>query len=51
MGYLEVVPQALLLSLILCYWVNHPKKWLNWILGILFFLSMALPVLGFLAKK
>ena len=46
-GYLEVVPQALLLSLILCYWVNHPRKWLNWTSGILFFVTMALPVLAF----
>jgi len=51
LGYVEMVPQALLLSLLLCYWVNHPKKWLNWILGILFFLSMALPVLGFFAQR
>ncbi len=50
-GYIEVVPQALLLSLILCYWVNHPRKWLNWLLGVLFVVSMALPVLGLLVKK
>ena len=23
-GWLEVVPQALLLSTLLCYWINHP---------------------------
>lgn len=50
-GWLEVVPQAVLLSAILCNWVNHPKKWLNWTLGILFALAMALPVLGLLAPK
>jgi hypothetical protein len=51
-GYLEVVPQALLLSALLCYWVNHPgKKWLNWTLGILFFVAMALPVLGLLVQR
>jgi hypothetical protein len=50
-GWLEVVPQALLLSALLCYWVNHPgKKWLNWTLGILFFIAMALPVLGLLSR-
>lgn len=36
-GWIEVVPQALLLSAPLCYWVNHPdKRWLNWLLGIVF---------------
>jgi hypothetical protein len=25
-GWLEIVPQALLLSALLCYWVNHPKR-------------------------
>lgn len=49
-GWLEVVPQALLLSALLCYWVNHPgKKWMNWTLGVLFFIAMALPILGLLA--
>jgi hypothetical protein len=51
-GWLEIVPQAILLSALLCYWVNHPeKKWLNWVLGILFFVAMALPVLGLLVRK
>jgi len=48
-GWLEVVTQALLLSGILYYWVNHPKqKWLAWILGILFVLAIIFSVLGFL---
>jgi magnesium-transporting ATPase (P-type) len=51
-GWLEIVPQALLLSALLCYWVNHAdKKWLNWLLGVVFFLMMALPVLGLLTRK
>lgn len=51
-GWLEVVPQALLLSALLCYWVNHPeKRWLNWTLGIVFFVMLALPVLGLLTRK
>jgi hypothetical protein len=51
-GWLEVVPQALLLSALLCYWVNHPeRKWLNWLLGILFLVMMALPVLGLIARR
>ena len=51
-GWLEVVPQAIALSALLCYWVNHAeKKWLNWVLGIGFFIVMALPVLGLLVTK
>ena len=49
-GWLEIVPQAFLLSALLCYWIRHPdQKWLNWLLGIVFFVIMALPVLGLLA--
>lgn len=51
-GWWEVVPQALLLATLLCYWVNHPqKKWLTWLLGIVFVIVMALPVLGLLTRK
>jgi hypothetical protein len=51
-GWLEVVPQAFLLSALLVYWVNHPeKKWLNWLLGVLFFIAMALPTLGLLVPQ
>jgi len=51
-GWWEVVPQILLLSALLCYWVNHSeKKWLNWLLGVAFFVTMALPVLGLLVRK
>lgn len=51
-GWIEVVPQALLLSVILCYWVNRPeKKWLNWTLGAIFVVMMLLPVLGLLTRK
>ena len=51
-GLLEVVPQALLLSVILFYWVNHPeKKWLNRVLGSVFFLMLLLPVLGLLVAQ
>ena len=51
-GWFEMVPQALLLSVILCYWVNRPeKKWLNWTLGTIFVGMMILPVLGLLIKR
>lgn len=51
-GWLEVVPQALLFSAILCYWVKHPKKrWLNWTLTTLFVIVLLLPVMGLLFTK
>jgi apolipoprotein N-acyltransferase len=51
-GWLEIVPQAVLLSALLCYWLNHSeKKWLNWLLGILFFIMLAMSVLGLLMRK
>jgi hypothetical protein len=28
-----------------------PKKWMNWMLGIIFFLTMALPVMGLMMKR
>ncbi|HTY63080.1 MAG TPA: hypothetical protein VMG30_12595 [Acidobacteriota bacterium] len=41
-GWLEIVPQALLLSALLCYWVNHPgKRWLTWLLSAVFCLLVA----------
>jgi hypothetical protein len=50
-GWLEVVPQALLLSAILFYWVNHPeKKWLNWVMGVVFFVMLLMPVAGLLTR-
>jgi hypothetical protein len=52
LGLREVVPQALLLSIILCYWVNHPdKRWLNWVLGVVFVIVLALPILGLLVGR
>jgi hypothetical protein len=51
-GYLEIVPQALLLSGLLFYWVRHPgKAWLNWVLGLAYGICVLLPVLGLLAPK
>jgi hypothetical protein len=49
-GYLEIIPQAFLLAVGVTYWVNHrDKKWLNWILGFLFVLTVVFPILGILA--
>jgi magnesium-transporting ATPase (P-type) len=51
-SYLEIVSQAVLLSVLLCYWVAHPgKKWLSWSLGAAYALCVGLPILGFLAQR
>ncbi len=49
-SYVEVVPQVFLFSGLLYYWVNHPeKKWLNWVLGILFVIVILMSIMGILA--
>lgn len=46
-GLPEILVQSLLFSAILTYWVNHPeKRWLTWLLTALFFICIALPLLG-----
>jgi hypothetical protein len=51
-GLPEVLLQALLLSVVLHYWVRHPEqKWLSWTLGILLFLVLLLPTLGLLTRQ
>jgi hypothetical protein len=48
-GWMEVMTQALLLSMVLFYWVNHPdKKWLAWVLGIIFVLATLFSIMGFM---
>jgi hypothetical protein len=45
--YPEVVVQAFLLSAVLYYWINNPhKRWLNWVLGLVFVILMLLTILG-----
>lgn len=49
-GYLEIVTQAVLLSALLCYWVNHPgKKLLSGILIAVYVIAVGLPTLALLA--
>jgi len=51
-GYLEIVPQALLLSALLTYWVNHPaKKGITWTLSALYVICAGLPLLALVAPK
>jgi hypothetical protein len=48
-GWLEVMTQALLLSVILYYWVNHPeKKWIAWVLGTIYTLAVNFSIMGYL---
>ena len=47
MGLPEVVLQALLLSVVLCYWVDHPeKRWVTWLMVAAFVLVIVFPALG-----
>lgn len=45
--YLEITIQSLLLAAGLFYWINHKdKKWLNWVFGITFTLTILMPILA-----
>jgi hypothetical protein len=51
-GLPEVLVQSLLLSVLLVYWVRHPeKRWLSWLLGMLFVLVILLPTLGLMTQR
>ena len=51
-GLPEVTLQALLLSVTLCYWVNHrEKRWLNWVMGLSFIIVLLLPSLGLMVGQ
>lgn len=50
--YLEVVLQSFSLSSLLFYWINHPnKRWLNWVMGVVFALVMFLTILGLISRN
>jgi hypothetical protein len=43
----EVILQTLMFSWLLFFWVCHPeKRWLTWLLAIIFFLVVLFPALG-----
>jgi glycerol uptake facilitator-like aquaporin len=51
-GMLEIVAQSFLFSTLLFYWVNNPqKRWMNWLLGILFALVVLMSLMGYLAAS
>lgn len=49
-SYVEIGTQAVLLSALLCYWVNRPRPWLSWSLGIAYAICIGLPLLGLIAR-
>lgn len=51
-SYVEIVTQAVLLSVMVCWWLRHGEKmWVNSVLGGMFVVVLVLPVLGLLARK
>jgi hypothetical protein len=47
--YLEVTVQSFLLSGLLYYWINNrEKKWLSWLLGVAFGLTLLMSLMGLL---
>jgi hypothetical protein len=52
LGLWEVLLQSFLFSVVLFYWVNHPRKrWLTWTLGVAFGVVVILPLLGLLSSR
>jgi hypothetical protein len=47
----EVFIQTFLLSVLLFYWIHHPKRWLNWVLGVEFLLILTFPALGLIVTR
>ena len=46
-GLPEILLQSLFLSLILFYWINHPRKgWFSWIMGVVYTLIIIVTILG-----
>lgn len=49
-GLPEILLQSLLLSVVATWWINHPeKKWLGWLMGIVFAVIVLLSTAGVLA--
>ncbi|MBI5029770.1 MAG: hypothetical protein HZB51_04530 [Chloroflexi bacterium] len=45
--YLEIVLQSFSFSILLFYWITNPdKKWLGWLMGVVFAILMLLIVIG-----
>ena len=49
-GLPEILLQSLLLAVVATWWINHPeKKWLGWLMGIVFVIIVLLSTAGVLA--
>lgn len=49
-GLPEILLQSLLLAVVATWWINHPeKKWLGWLMGIVFIIIVLLGTAGVLA--
>jgi hypothetical protein len=52
LGLPEALAQTLSMSVVLFYWVRHPeKRWLSWLLWVIFALVLLLPTLGLLIGR
>jgi len=50
-GLPEVLLQSFVYSLVLSFWINHPeKRWLTWVLVVMFCILMTFPILGLLVR-
>ena len=51
-GLPETVAQTFMFAALLTFWVRHPeKRWVGWVLGVAFAITIALPVLGLLVGR
>jgi hypothetical protein len=50
-GLLEILTQSLLLAVVTFLWVRHPLPWLDWLMGALFVLALAMPAMGLAARR
>ena len=50
-GLVEILTQSLLLSVVTFLWVRHPAVWANWLVGVLFALSLLMPAAGLLSRR
>jgi hypothetical protein len=47
-GFLEILLQSFLFAGLLFNWVTHPeKRWISWVLGVLFVLVIAMSLAGY----
>ncbi len=50
-GYIEIMPQTLFFSILVCSWYDHPKKLWNIVSAVLVFLIVLMSLMGVLAAS